>query len=149
MKSKLAVGVCILGLASCGESGVSIGGSVIGASLCSALASELIDDATWRRLAVSAGTATCAYGGAQLARMLTSGDLDIAGRATKRAAETNETQTWNNPETGAKGTVTPRVDPTDASCSIADQKAETADGEVAEDSVRMCKNASGTWIVDI
>ena len=139
----------MVGLGGCAADGPTILGGTVGAAVCSALASQVVDNSSWRTIAVAASGAACAYAGAQLARLLTADDLEIAGQAAQTAAETQEAQSWENSQTGASGTVTPRADPQNASCVINEHEAVDGQGSGASDSVRLCEEQDGTWVVDL
>jgi len=119
-----------------------IGGAAIGSQ---------IGGGTGTIVAVAAGTLLGSFLGREVGRSLDKADLAAAEQAQQRAygAPIGETITWNNPDTGNAGTVTPVRDGYGrggAYCREYQQtvtiggKAETAHGTA-------CRQADGSWKV--
>lgn len=101
--------------------------------------------------ATGAGTLLGAFLGSEIGKSLDRADMEYASRATERAytAPMGETITWENPESGNRGSITPMKEGyTNAGdyCRkyqqtiVVDGQAETAYGTA-------CKQADGSWVL--
>lgn len=121
------------------------GGAVLGGVLGSKIGKG--DGQLW---ATGAGALLGAFVGSSIGKSLDQADLAYHEQAVTRAysAPMNETISWNNPESGHSGSVTPiregRQATTGNYCReykqtiVVDGQAETAVG-------RACQNPDGTW----
>ena len=102
--------------------------------------------------ATGAGALLGAFVGSSIGQSLDAADRAYHAQATERAyaAPVGETISWNNPETGHSGSITPVREGRQASTGnvcreykqtiVIDGKAETAIGQA-------CKQSDGTWVL--
>ncbi|MEC9236648.1 MAG: RT0821/Lpp0805 family surface protein [Pseudomonadota bacterium] len=124
-------------------------GTVSGAVL-GGLAGSQVGSGSGRLWAVGAGTLLGAFLGSEVGKSLDKADLVYAERAAEKAhqAPMGETISWNNPETGNAGDITPVKDGYASESGrycreykqtiYIDGQAETAFGTA-------CQNKDGTW----
>jgi surface antigen len=141
--------VLALGLAACegmsrGETIGTLGGGAAGALLGSQFGSG-----QGKLLATLAGTLAGGYLGNRLGSRFDQQDQNQAAEAERRAVVNNEPASWQNPQTGDHGQVTPERSFTDSSgrsCReyehsvVVNGKREDATGTA-------CRNANGDWVL--
>lgn len=125
----------------------TLGGAVVGGALGSRVGSG--EGKLW---ATGAGALLGAFVGSSIGKSLDQADLAYHDQAVSRAysAPMNETISWNNPESGHSGSVTPVREGRQASTGnlcreykqtiYVDGRSETAIGQA-------CQNSDGTWKV--
>lgn len=126
-------------------------GTVIGAGL-GALAGSQIGDGGGQLAAVAIGTLLGAYLGSQLGESLDNADRAAHNSAYQQAqtAPLNQPVSWNNPNTGASGSVTATRDgrnqSTGAYCREFEQTI-TVDGRSETRKGQACQQPDGSWKV--
>ncbi|MGH1397871.1 MAG: RT0821/Lpp0805 family surface protein [Alphaproteobacteria bacterium] len=122
-----------------GASGAVIGG-ILGSK---------IGDGNGQLWATGAGALIGAFLGSEIGASLDRADLQYAAQASERAhsAPVGETISWNNPESGNHGTVTPVNDGySTANRYCREYEQEIFVGGRRETGVgQACQNADGTW----
>ena len=120
----------------------TLGGAVGGALLGSRFGGGAGKVAT-----IGIGTVLGALAGREVSRYITGNDSRRAAAAEERAMASNEPITWNNPETGNRGTIQPQrtyQNSTGQTCReynhtiYVEGRAETAHGTA-------CRQPDGTW----
>ncbi|MDE1153482.1 MAG: RT0821/Lpp0805 family surface protein [Micavibrio sp.] len=123
------------------------GGAILGG-----LGGAALGKGTGRLWTTGAGALLGAFVGSSIGKSLDSADRAAHQQAVEQAygAPLNQTISWNNPESGHRGTVTPIREGRNASTGgvcreykqsiFIDGQAQTAVG-------RACQNADGTWAV--
>jgi surface antigen len=104
-----AIAVTAAGCARGGPSGGEVAGGAGGAVL-GGLAGSQIGSGSGRLIATGAGAVIGALVGSEIGRRLSEGDQERLTRTTQDTLENNRTgqsSTWENPDTGHRGTVTP------------------------------------------
>jgi surface antigen len=92
------------GLFACaGSGGKQEGGALIGAGLGALVGSKVAKNE--KTLGALVGAAAGAAAGGYIGCRMQSTDTALAQQATKRALEDGESQSWNNPRTGASGRI--------------------------------------------
>lgn len=126
-------------------------GSAAGAVL-GGIAGSKVGSGNGQLWATGVGTLVGAFLGSEVGKSLDRADMMYASRATERAyaAPIGETISWENPESGNRGTVTPikegKNTQTGDYCRqyqqtiVVDGQAETAYGTA-------CKQNDGTWVL--
>ncbi|HYD31428.1 MAG TPA: RT0821/Lpp0805 family surface protein [Azospirillaceae bacterium] len=136
----LSLGACQT--QSTGETIGTLGGAAGGALLGSQ-----VGQGGGRIAATAIGTLAGAWAGRELARRMGAGDQQRVTSAEQTAVEQGETITWNNPETGNRGTVNPGDTYTNSAGQTCrrythtvyiEGRAETAQGTA-------CRQSDGTW----
>lgn len=98
---------------------------------------------------VGVGTLLGALAGSSIGASLDKADLMYANRATQKAytAPVGETISWNNPDTGNSGTVTPVKEGTSTSGRYCREYSQTINvgGRSEKAFGTACKNPDGTW----
>jgi len=124
-----------------GVSGAVLGG-VVGAQ---------VGDGNGQLIATGAGALLGAFLGSEIGRSLDKADMVYAGQATQRAhsAPIGESVSWNNPESGNSGTVTPKRDGYSSSGRYCREYEQTifVDGREQTAVGQACQNTDGTWKV--
>lgn len=119
-----------------------IGGAVIGAQF---------GKGTGQLAATAAGTLLGAYVGSEIGKSLDRADQQAMASAQQRAyaAPVGETITWNNPDSGNRGTITPVRDgyATSGSYCREYRTTVTIDGRREEALGTACQQPDGTWRV--
>ncbi|MGB8274273.1 MAG: RT0821/Lpp0805 family surface protein [Alphaproteobacteria bacterium] len=126
-------------------------GAVTGAGL-GALAGSQIGSGSGRLAAVAIGTLLGAWGGSEVGRQLDERDRLLASQAYEQAnaAPVGQTITWNNPQSGHSGTVTPTRDGTNTQTGAycrEYQQTVTVGGKSQEAYGTACRQPDGTWKV--
>ena len=105
-----AIGLSVAGCArGSGPSGGQVAGGAGGAVL-GGLAGSQIGSGSGRLIATGAGAVIGALVGSEIGRRLTDGDEERLTRTTQDTLENNQTgqtSTWENPDSGHRGEVTP------------------------------------------
>lgn len=148
----LAVAVLPLLLATAGcETGrdKEIGGTLLGAALGGFLGSQ-IGGGTGRLVATGAGVFLGGFLGQQIGRQLDEKDRLEAELAAQRALETSragETIAWNNPDSGASGSITPTrtYQRGDNQYCREYQQTVTVGGQTQDAYGTACRQPDGSW----
>ncbi len=102
-------------------------------------------------VAVGVGTLLGTLVGSNIGSSLDKADLMYANRANQQAytAPVGETISWNNPDTGNSGTITPVRDGTSTNGRYCREYSQTitVDGKSQKAYGTACKNPDGTWQV--
>ena len=124
-------------------------GTGAGAILGGILGSK-VGNGSGKLWATGAGALLGAFAGSEIGKSLDQADIAYHQQAVEKAyaAPMNQTISWNNPESGHSGSVTPVREGRQASTGnlcrqykqtiVIDGKAETANGTA-------CQNVDGTW----
>lgn len=133
-----------------GGSGINkqqVGG--VGGALLGGLAGSQVGSGSGQLWATGAGVLLGALVGSSIGSSLDKADLAYAQQANQRAydAPIGQTISWNNPESGNRGTVTPRRDGYSSSGRYCRQYEQTIYvGGRQETAVgTACQNSDGTW----
>jgi surface antigen len=125
-----------------GTAAGAIGGGVVGSQ---------VGGGSGRLIATGVGTLLGAWIGNEIGTSLDKADLAYAARAEQQAysAPIGQTISWNNPESGNYGTVTPIRDGSTASGNYCREYEQTiyVDGRAETGVGVACKRADGTWDV--
>ena len=141
----------ILALSACAEDqgAKQTGGTLIGAGL-GALVGSQIGGGTGQLVAVAVGALAGAYVGGEVGKSLDRADKLSMERTSQRALESNrtgQTSSWQNPDSGHSGTLTPTQ--TYQSAAGTDcreyQQTVTIDGKTERAHGRACREPDGTW----
>jgi surface antigen len=124
-----------------GAAGGAVAGKAIGGSGTSGTVGLIIG-------AVAGG-----YLGGEIGKRLSNRDKEQQAQATNRALENGGSQSWNNPETGARGDVTANNNTFKSNvgstagqiCRDFSSSASTSDGSNGSGSGTACKQPDGTW----
>ena len=104
---------------------------------------------TGQLVGVGVGTLLGTMVGSSIGSSLDKADLMYANRANQRAytAPVGETISWNNPDTGNSGTITPVRDGTSTNGRYCREYSQTitVDGRTEKAYGTACKNPDGTW----
>jgi surface antigen len=121
-----------------------LGGAVLGG-----LAGSQVGKGSGRLVAVGAGTLLGALVGSEVGKSLDKADMMYMERANSsaHAAPIGQTVSWNNPQTGHSGSVTPVNDYTAQSGRYCREYKQTIviDGQTQTGYGTACQNADGTW----
>ncbi len=150
--TKLVVTIALfLSLAACanGAGQKQIGGTLLGGAL-GALAGSQIGSGTGQLAAVALGALGGAFLGGEVGKSLDRADRSSMRRTAHRALETNRTgatATWNNPDSGHSGTVTPTRTFQTASGQFCReyQQTVTIGGRAESAYGTSCRQSDGSW----
>ncbi len=150
--TKLVVTIALfLSLAACanGAGQKQIGGTLLGGAL-GALAGSQIGSGRGQLAAVALGTLGGAFLGSEVGKSLDRADALFMQRTARQALETNRTgvsSTWNNPDSGHSGTVTPTRTFQTASGQFCReyQQTVTIGGRTESAYGTSCRQADGSW----
>ncbi len=141
----------LLSLAACanGAGQKQIGGTLLGGAL-GALAGSQIGSGSGQLAAVALGTLGGAFLGAEVGKSLDRADRLSMQRTVHQALETNQTgatATWNNPDSGHSGTVTPTQTFQTASGQFCREYRQTVmiGGKTESAYGTSCRQADGSW----
>ncbi len=141
----------LLSLAACanGAGQKQIGGTFLGGAL-GALAGSQIGSGRGQLAAVALGTLGGAFLGSEVGKSLDRADKLSMQRTAHQALETNRTgatATWNNPDSGHSGTVTPTQTFQTASGQFCReyQQTVTIGGKTESAYGTSCRQADGSW----
>lgn len=109
-----------------------------------------IGKGTGNIIGIAAGTLLGGYLGNQIGASLDRADLAMHERTSQSALEntrTNTTSNWNNPDTGARGSITPTTTYQNASGQYCREytQAITVGGKTEKAVGRACRQPDGTW----
>lgn len=114
-----------------------VGGAVIGSQF---------GGGSGQLAATAAGTLLGAFLGNQVGQSLDRADMQYADQSATRAFRTNNVSTWNNPNSGNSGTITPtRTYQSNGSLCREYQQTVTIEGRTQRAYGNACKQADGTW----
>lgn len=126
-----------------------IGGG--GGALLGGLAGSQIGSGSGRLWATGAGVLLGALAGSSIGRSLDKADMAYANQASYRAqsAPIGQTISWNNPDSGNYGTVTPTRDGRDASGAYCREYQQTiyVGGKQQSGYGTACQQPDGSWKV--
>ncbi len=126
------------------------GGTVLGA-VGGAVAGAQFGQGSGKIAAAVAGTLLGAFIGHEVGASLDRADALAAQQAAQKAyvAPVGQTITWNSPDTGHSGTVTPTREGHDAQNNTCREFKQTVtiDGKQTEVTSSACRKADGTWAV--
>jgi len=150
--AKSAAVVVLAGsLAACqGAGDKEVGGTVVGAALGGLLGSQFGSGAG-QLAATAAGVAIGGFIGNQVGQSLDRADQAYHQQANQQAwnAPTGTTSSWNNPQTGASGAVTPTSgyyrDSQGRPCRDMQHQVSYPDGSTENRVITECQNPDGTW----
>ncbi|WP_207480765.1 RT0821/Lpp0805 family surface protein [Arenibaculum pallidiluteum] len=122
----------------------AVGGAILGG-----LAGSRFGGGTGKLVAVGAGTLLGAFLGSEVGKSLERTDVARAETATQQAyaAPIGQTIQWNNPETGAAGTVTPTREGRTQTGEYCREFAQTINvgGRIEQATGTACQQPDGTW----
>jgi surface antigen len=143
--------VLAVALAACSNTGngeKEMGGTLIGAGL-GGLAGSQIGGGTGQLVATGAGVLLGGLIGNQVGKSLDNADRAEMARAqqTAYAAPVGQQITWNNPQSGHSGTVTPTRDGRDTSGNYCREFQQTINvgGQPQQGYGTACRQPDGTW----
>ncbi len=151
----------VLGVAACaptenrnpgsfGEANKTTGGTLIGGAAGGLLGSQ-IGHGSGRTAAIIGGTLLGGFIGHQVGTSLDEADVAYARSAQQRAyaAPMGQQITWNNPDSGHSGTITPRRDGTDATGNYCREYESTVTigGKTEKAYGTACRQPDGSWKV--
>ncbi|MSP81368.1 MAG: glycine zipper 2TM domain-containing protein [Alphaproteobacteria bacterium] len=124
-------------------------GTLIGAGVGGLLGST-IGSGSGQLAAVAGGTLLGAFLGNEIGGSLDRADQSYADQTAQRALETSpsgQTNTWNNPDSGHSGTLTPEPAYTSAAGEQCReyQQTVTVGSQIQEAYGTACRQADGTW----
>lgn len=99
---------------------------------------------------IIAGTIIGSLIGSEIGKHLNKEDQEKLEKSTKETLATNETTTWENENTGNKGTtriVKSEKEEVEDNCKTFEQIIELSDGTVEKKFVKVCKDENGDWVV--
>ena len=162
MRKALAIAVVTLALAGCAQAGDGTGGSgwglnkQTGGTLLGAigggLAGAQFGRGSGKLAATAAGTLLGGFLGNQVGQSLDRADQAYAHRADQQALEsapTGQSITWNNPDSGNSGTVTPEKTYQASSGEYCREFQQTISigGQPQQSYGTACRQPDGTWKV--
>lgn len=124
-------------------------GTIVGAGL-GALAGSQVGSGTGQMAAIAVGTLAGAWMGSEVGKSLDKADRQYASQATQNALEytpSGKTTTWNNPDSGNYGSVTP-VETYQTASGQDCREFETTitvDGKTEVAKGTACREPDGTW----
>lgn len=155
IRSFIAITASLALLAACNQPGQTggitkeqvgtLGGAVIGGVLGSK-----VGKGTGRGIAIGAGTLLGAYLGSETGKSLDRADMNYYNKTSQRALETaqpGETLPWSNPQTGNRGTVTPKQYYKEDSGRYCReyQQTVTVGGKQSQGYGTACRQPDGSW----
>jgi surface antigen len=154
---KLIPFALVLSLAACENQGGGFntpfggtGGTVgtLGGAAAGGLLGSLVGGGTGNALAILGGTLAGGYLGNRLGNALDQNSRSQAAQAEHQAVVTNHSVTWDNPDTGATGRVTPKGTYTDAAGRTCRNYSATigTPGQPAQTGTgTACEQPDGSW----
>ncbi|MBK1699071.1 RT0821/Lpp0805 family surface protein [Rhodovibrio salinarum] len=144
-----AIGLSATGCARDNTSGGELAGGAGGAVL-GGLAGSQIGGGTGKLIATGAGAVIGALVGSEVGRRLSEGDEERLTQTTQDSLENNQTgqtSSWDNPDTGHRGTVTPtETYKTDSGRYCREfQHTIYVDGEAKDAYGTACRQPDGSW----
>jgi surface antigen len=138
-----------LSLAGCDNQQI---GTIAGAAGGAAAGKAIGGHGTGGYVGLILGAVAGGFLGGELGKYLSRDDQQKQAAATTKALDTSSPQSWNNPETGAKGDVAPtktftsQVGSTSGqTCSDFTSTATAGNGASGTGKGTACKQADGTW----
>jgi len=131
------------------SSGNQIVGTVLGAALGGLLGSK-IGGGTGNKIAIGAGALAGGLLGNHIGQSLSCAEQERHSATAQKALEydrTGTTASWNNPDTGNTGTITPTrtYQRTDGQYCRDFTQTISVDGQLQEATGKACRQADGTW----
>jgi len=131
--------------------GDNILGTLVGAALGGLVGSQ-IGGGTGNKIAIGAGVLAGGFFGNKISKSMNCADQDKHYSTTQNALETQkagETSTWNNPDTGHKGEVTPTRTYKSAEGMPCREFTQTiyVEGDYEQVDGKACRNSEGAWEV--
>lgn len=128
-----------LGLVACQSTEEGVGTAV--GAVAGGLAGSQIGSGTGQLIATGIGVGVGALIGQQVGAYLNQRDRQLAEQTTVETYRTGTTSTWNNPDTGARGTVVPvqTVQTGGADCQIQEHRVVLPDGTTDVTRYRLCE----------
>ena len=150
VSKKLATCVAVAALlAACSNMGTKQGIGTLGGAAGGALLGSQFGHGTGQLVAVGIGTLLGGFVGSEIGRGLDQNDEMYAQRAAGRAysAPIGEQITWNNPENGNRGYITPTREGRDQSGSYCREFQQTiiVGGRTEQGMGRACRQPDGSW----
>ncbi|WP_225889931.1 RT0821/Lpp0805 family surface protein [Indioceanicola profundi] len=138
----MSLGACTQGQGPSNETLGTLGGAAGGAILGSQ-----IGGGSGRTAATAIGAVLGALAGREIAQRMSSADQERAATAERTAVARNEAITWNNPDTGARGTIEPVRTYTNAEGNLCREYTHTVyiDGQPETARGTACRQDDGTW----
>ena len=155
LTATLLIAVFSLGLAGCrtdGSMDKQTGGAILG-GIAGGLIGSKIGKGRGRHVATIAGAVLGSLAGSSIGRQLDERDRLLMGRSTQKTLDrgkTNVAGTWVNPDTGNRGTITPRRTyrvkrgSTTSYCREF-QQTITVGGKTERAYGRACRQPDGSW----
>jgi surface antigen len=148
-KTVIAAAVVLLLGAGCAQQGEKQTIGTIGGAALGGLLGSQFGSGTGKLVATGAGVFIGGLIGSEIGRSMDEVDRMKANQAinTAHAAPLGETITWNNPDSGHSGTVTPVRDGTSASGSYCREFLQTISigGQTEEAYGTACRQPDGSW----
>ena len=158
MRKAIAAAVLALSLAGCAQpgdteqnSGINkeTGGTVLGA-IAGGIAGAQFGRGSGKLAATAAGTLLGAFIGNRVGQSLDRADLEYANHTNQQALETARTGqsiTWNNPDSGHSGAITPTrtYQTTSGQYCREFQQTITIGGQPQQSFGTACRQPDGTW----
>lgn len=152
MKKIIATGLIgtMLTLGACAQNQgpKETGGTILG-GIGGALLGSMVGKGSGQMAAIAVGTLAGAMIGQNIGQSLDRADRAAIDRAEHRAttADLGETITWNNPESGNRGTVTPVRDGRDSKDRYCREFRQTIEigGKLEEGYGTACRRPDGSW----
>ncbi len=127
-------------------------GALVGAGTGALLGASLGRGTSGRLLGAGIGAALGAIVGSEIGRRLDERDRAMYAQTATYAAESGpvgQGQTWSNPQSGNRGTITPTSQPYAGNdgrqCRNFSETITLKDGKTEQINGRRCKNADGSW----
>ncbi|PWC37969.1 hypothetical protein TSO352_08575 [Azospirillum sp. TSO35-2] len=141
----LSLGACQTGPMSNMNTTETVG--TLGGAVAGGLLGSRFGGGSGKLATTAIGTLLGAYAGQQLTRHFTAADQNRASDAEERAVTNNQTITWNNPESGNRGTIQPtRTYQSDNGQTCRDyQHSVVIDGRTEVARGTACRQPDGTW----
>ena len=147
-----AIAALVLALAGCeGQTmGTKQGLGTLGGAALGGLAGSQIGSGTGQLAAIGAGVLLGAFLGSEIGKSLDRADRAAMQRTTQRSLETQRSgtsTTWQNPDSGNYGTITPKAAYQTASGRYCRefQQSITVGGQTQDAYGTACRQPDGTW----
>lgn len=149
LRRTAAAAALVLGLAACeGGQGLDSGTiGTIGGAAGGGLIGSQIGSGTGQLAATAIGTLVGALAGREVGRQLGDEGGSRAASAERQALASNETITWNNPQTNAYGSVNPQNTYTNADGQLCRDYTHSITVNGRQETARgtACRQSDGTW----
>jgi surface antigen len=139
----------LLSLSACDEQQI---GTIAGAAGGAAAGKAIGGDGTSGYVGLIIGAVAGGYLGGELGKRLSNRDREQQASATNKALDTGSSQSWSNPESGARGSVAvnePFQSKTGSTngqtCRAFSSSATAGDGTSGTGKGTACKQPDGTW----